>query len=59
MCATFEVPQSFFVSLKTISFNFWTVISPSGELIAAGGMDNKCALFRVREGEGDRDKGGR
>lgn len=33
-------------------------LSPSGELLAAGGMDNKCALFRVREGEGDngRDK---
>ena len=26
-------------------------LSPSGELLAAGGMDNKCALFRVREGE--------
>jgi hypothetical protein len=31
-------------------------LSPSGELIAAGGMDNKCALFRVREGDGEREK---
>ena len=56
MYVTFKISQSFF---KAIDFNFWTDISPSGELIAAGGMDNKCALFRVREGEGDRDKGGR
>ena len=28
-------------------------ISPSGELLATGGMDNKCTLFRIREGECD------
>ena len=33
-------------------------ISPSGELLATGGMDNKCSVFRVREAECDngRDK---
>ena len=33
-------------------------ISPSGELLATGGMDNKCSVFRIRETEYDsgRDK---
>ena len=34
-------------------------ISPSGELLATGGMDNKCSVFRVREAETDNSREGK